>query len=166
MQDTIEKREVDNMVLYQVASERFNVMHQQTQTAINISTVSILAFFTAIGAVFSSMANTTNTQYKIFADSFIILASFLAIATSIVCIEILNRCAGVLRDYEKVLTEFENNNTLSFKPHVEFSNIWETQFKRYEPYKATCSLLIVSIGLYTIIFVVAARNFVALGAFL
>lgn len=157
MSDIEKNKEIDLSTIYQVAAERFNVIHQQSQTAISISTVSVMAFGAAIGAIFASMASARDV-YRFYADWFIIAVSLLAIVTSIVCKRILDRTSKVVQRYEDKLMIFESHNGLLFKPHKEFYGIWKQVFRKYEPYKMTSRLLAFSVFLYAIFIIAAIAN--------
>ena len=142
-QTEVDNIKIDDSILYQVTSERYNAVQQQSQTALNISAVSILAFFTIIGAVFASMSKAEN-DYILVADISIIIASALAIRVSYVCKRILNNCSEVMQQYEEKLKQFEDKHCDLFKPHRLFSDIWKQKFAKYEPYKATSDLLTIA----------------------
>ena len=157
MPDFNKKEEVDFSTLYQVAAERFNVIHQQSQTAISISAVSIMAFAATIGAIFASMGSARDT-HRFYADCIIIIVSFMAIATSVTCKGILNRTSETVRLYEALLKQIECKNDFRFKPHQEFYYVWNHVFKHYEPYKMASHLMTISIILYVIVILAAGVN--------
>lgn len=152
-----EKEKIDTATIYQIASERFNVMQQQAQTAISISTVSVMAYGAAIGAIFASLASAREI-YRIYADIFIIGVALLAVFTSFVCIRILDNSDEVLRRYEEKIKDFERQNKLPFMPHNEFYDEWSKVFTKYEPYKATGYLLKISIVAYGVFIIAAIIN--------
>ncbi len=153
------KDTIDISILYQVASDRLNLISQQAQTAISISAVSIMAFGATIGAIFASIG-TGSDQHKVYADMFIIIVSVIAILVSFFCREILNRSVKVQRIYAEALRNFECDNGLSLKPHQRFDEIWNEMFDKYEPYKIMSWLMLFSMILYSVIIIAVFINLV------
>lgn len=154
-----EKETVDLSTIYQVASERFNVIHQQAQTAINISLFSVTAFGAAIGALFASMANGRDI-YRLYADWFVLLLSVVAAAISFGCKRILDQSIRTAMEYGQKLRDFEKKNKMVFMPHEEFFDEWGKMFKKYEPFKMTGRLLIAFIIIFVIFAVAAIINII------
>ena len=147
----------NQLQIYQVAAERFNVIHQQSQTAINISTVSVMAFGAIEGAIFASLGS-ARPLYRFYAAFIMAFIAVLSIGTSIVCRQILNRSQKTTEAFEDYMCNLEDRLKMPEKPHQEFRKTWKEKFSKYEPYKATSILLIINAVINCFIILGASYN--------